>query len=96
VLIDSLDGLNAHAARKALASARNLRDGGSLTVIATATGPLGGETAVIALDGTLTSTGRQPILDLLASSTLRPELLVGEDGARAITQARATAMEAAG
>jgi len=96
VLIDSLDGLNAHAARKALAAARNLRDGGSLTVIATATGPLGGETAVIALDGTLTSTGRQPILDLLASSTLRPELLVGEDGARAITQARATAMEAAG
>jgi transcription termination factor Rho len=96
VLIDSLDGLNAHAARKALAAARNLRDGGSLTVIATATGPLGGETAVIALDVALTSTGRQPILDLLSSSTLRPELLVGEDGARAITQARATAMEAAG
>jgi transcription termination factor Rho len=96
VLIDSLDGLNDHAARKALAAARNLRDGGSLTVIATATGPLGGETAVIALDVALTSTGRQPILDLLASSTLRPELLVGEDGAGAIAQARATAMEAAG
>jgi len=96
VLIDSLDGLNPHAARKALAAARNLRDGGSLTVIATATSPLGGETAVIALDVALTSTGRQPILDLLASGTLRPELLVGEDGARAITQARATAMEAAG
>ena len=42
VLIDTLDGLHPHAARKALAAARNLRDGGSLTVIATATPPLGG------------------------------------------------------
>ena len=64
VLIDSLDGLHPHAARKALAAARNLRDGGSLTVIATATRPFGGETTVIALDVALTSTGRQPILDL--------------------------------
>ena len=36
VLIDSLDGLSPQAARKALAAARNLREGGSLTVIATA------------------------------------------------------------
>ena len=36
VLIDTLDGLHPHAARKALAAARNLREGGSLTVIATA------------------------------------------------------------
>jgi transcription termination factor Rho len=96
VLIDSLDGLHPQAARKALAAARSIREGGSLTVIATARAPLGGETAVIALDVALTSTGRQPILDLLNSSTLKPELLVGEDGARAITQARATAMEAHG
>jgi transcription termination factor Rho len=96
VLIDSLDGLQPHAARKALAAARNLRDGGSLTVVATATRPFGGETTVIALDVTLTSTGRQPILDLVNSGTLKPELLVGEDGARAITQARAGALEAAG
>ncbi len=95
VLIDSLDGLNAHAARKSLASARNLREGGSLTVIATATQPLGGETTVIALDAALTSTGRQPILDLAASGTLKAELLVGDDGAEAITKARATAVEAA-
>jgi transcription termination factor Rho len=95
VLIDSLDGLHPHAARKALAAARNLRDGGSLTVIATATRPFGGESTVIALDVALTSTGRQPILDLLNSGTLKPELLVGEDGARAITQARATALESA-
>ncbi len=91
VLIDSLDGLHPPAARKALAAARNLRDGGSLTVIATATRPLGGESTVIALDVALTSTGRQPILDLVASGTIRPELLVGEDGAKAITRARASA-----
>ncbi len=96
VLIDSLDGLHPQAARKALALARNLRDGGSLTVIATASGPFGGETTAIGLDVGLTSTGRQPILDLLNSSTLKPELLVGPDGARAIAQARAAAMEAAG
>ena len=95
VLIDGLDGLHPHAARKALAAARNLRDAGSLTVIATAMRPFGGETTVIALDVALTSTGRQPILDLVASGTLRPELLVGQDGARAITEARAAAREAA-
>jgi transcription termination factor Rho len=96
VLIDNLDGLHPHAARRALAAARNLRDGGSLTVIATATRPFGGETTVIALDVALTSTGRRPILDLVNSGTLKPELLVGEDGAKAITQARAAALEAAG
>jgi len=96
VLIDTLDGLHPPAARKALAAARNLREGGSLTVIATASRPFGGESTVIALDAVLTSTGRQPILDLTGSGTLRPELLVGEDGAAAITKARAAAVEAAG
>ncbi|HEY4996680.1 MAG TPA: Rho termination factor N-terminal domain-containing protein [Solirubrobacteraceae bacterium] len=94
VLIDSLDGLNPHAARKALAAARNLREGGSLTVIATATSPFGGETTVIALDHALTSTGRQPILDLIHSGTLKLELLVGEDGAAAVQKARANAADA--
>jgi transcription termination factor Rho len=93
VLIDSLDGLHPHAARKALAAARNLREGGSLTVIATAAKPFGGESTVIALDVALTATGRQPILDLAASGTLRPELLVGEDGSTAILKARAEAMD---
>ena len=36
----------------------------------------------------------QPILDLAASGTLKPELLVGDDGAKAITQARASALDA--
>jgi transcription termination factor Rho len=95
VAIDTLDGLSPAAARKALAAARNLRESGSLTVIATASEPLGGETTVIALDAALNSTGRQPALDLINSGTLKPELLVGEDGAEAITKARASALEAA-
>jgi transcription termination factor Rho len=92
VLVDSLDGLHPHAARRVLAGARNLAEGGSLTVIATATRPLGGESTVIALDVALTSTGRLPALDLANSGAVRPELLVGEDGARAITEARASAI----
>ena len=96
VLIDGLDGLHPPAARRALSAARNLRDAGSLTLIATASRPFGGETTVIALDPALTATGRQPILDLAASGTLKPELLVGEDGARAIDRARAAALDASG
>jgi transcription termination factor Rho len=95
VAIDHLDGLHPHAARKALAAARNLRDGGSLTVIAIAERPLGGETTVIALDATLACTGAQPILDLASSGTIKPELLVGEENAETITRARAVAVEAA-
>jgi len=94
VLVDGLDGLNPAAARKALAAARSLGpDQGSLTVIATAGAPQGGETTVIALDPALTQTGRFPALDLVASGTLRPELLVGEGGAEEIARARAKALE---
>jgi transcription termination factor Rho len=93
VLIDSLDGMQPQAARKVLAAARNLKDGGSLTVIATASSPVGGETTVIALDVALTAAGRQPILDLSGSGTLKAELLVGEDGAKAIAKARADALD---
>ncbi len=92
VLVDSLDGLHPHAARRVLAGARNLAEGGSLTVIATAGRPFGGESTVITLDVALTSTGRLPALDLANSGAVRPELLVGEDGARAITEARASAI----
>ncbi|MDW5595947.1 Rho termination factor N-terminal domain-containing protein [Conexibacter stalactiti] len=88
VLVDTLDGVHPVAARKALAAARNIADGGSLTVIATASEPFGGETTVIALDAEIAGTGRYPALDLLASGTLRPELLLGEAGAKAIAAAR--------
>jgi transcription termination factor Rho len=93
VIIDTLDGLHPHAARKALAAARNIVDGGSLTVIATSSQPLGGETTVIALDSLLTAAGRFPALDLVASGTTRAELLVGEAGAQAIAEARAQALD---
>lgn len=89
--IDSLDGVHPHVARRALAAARNIHESGSLTVIATAAKPFGGETTVIALDALLTSTGRLPALDLQQSGTLRPELLVGEDSAAEILKARALA-----
>ena len=95
VLIDSLDGCSPQMARKALASARNIIDGGSLTVIATASAPFGGETTVIALDHELTSVGRFPAIDIFASGTMRPELLVGNEGAEAIARIRIEASEIA-
>jgi transcription termination factor Rho len=94
VLVDGLDGLHPPAARKILASARNLVDAGSLTIIVTATSPVGGETTVIALNRDLASTGRFPALDLPASGTIRPELLVGDAGAEAIAKARLEALGA--
>ena len=94
VLIDSLDGCSPQVARKALGAARNIADGGSLTVIATASAPFGGETTVIALDVALASAGRFPALDLLASGVLRPELLVGQAGADAIAATRSEAADA--
>jgi transcription termination factor Rho len=94
VLIDTLDHVHVPAARRALAAARSIAGAGSLTVVATSSKPLGGETTVIALDVNLTSTGRFPALDLVASGTLRPDLLVGQAGADAIAQARAAALGA--
>jgi transcription termination factor Rho len=93
VLVDSLEGVPPHITRKALAAARNLSNGGSLTLIATVGRPFGGETTVIALDVARAGMGRLPALDLVSSGTLKPELLVGEDGAEAIAKARAAAVE---
>jgi transcription termination factor Rho len=91
VLVDTLDGIAPGTARRALAAARAIVDGGSLTIIATATKALGGETTVIGLDATRTAARNFPALDLTTSGTLRPELLVGEAGADAIAAARAEA-----
>jgi len=92
VLIDSLEHVPPPAARRALASARNLAESGSLTVIAVAPAPFGGETTVIAFDAQLAQARRFPAIDLRASGTLRPELLVGDAGAEAIARARAEAV----
>jgi transcription termination factor Rho len=93
VLIDGLDGCSPSVARKALAAARNIVDGGSLTVIATAAAPIGGETTVIALDEAMASVGRFPALNLIASGTMRPELLVGKAGAEMIARTRLEAAD---
>jgi transcription termination factor Rho len=92
LLIDTLDAVTPSIARRALGAARNIVDGGSLTVIATAQAPLGGETTVIALDEALAGTRRFPSLDLRHSGVVRPELLVGDEGAEAIAKARAEAL----
>jgi len=92
VLIDTLDGMHPQAARKALASARRILGGGTLTVIATSAEPVGGETTVIALDASKARAGSFPAVDIGGSATMRPELLVGEDGAEALTRTRAQAL----
>jgi transcription termination factor Rho len=73
VLIDTLDGVAPSVAQKALASARNIVDGGSLTVIATASAPVGGETTLIVLDRT--SADEVPAIDTVQSWTIRRERL---------------------
>ena len=94
ILLDTLDGLHEHAARRALATARKLLDGGSVTVIATASEPMGGETTVMALDPALAGAGHFPALDLRSSGTIRPELLVGEEAAARIARERADRLAA--
>jgi transcription termination factor Rho len=93
VVIDTLEYVPPHLARRALAAARNIADGGSLTVIATAPAPFGGESTVVALDAQLTALRRFPALDLAGSGTLRADALVGEAGAEAIARARAEAAD---
>jgi transcription termination factor Rho len=85
LLIDTLDGLSEAAARRARGAARGLRTAGSLTVIATSTRAIGGETTVIAL----TAASAEPTLDLGASGTLRSDLLVAAKPRRAPAKPRA-------
>jgi transcription termination factor Rho len=89
VLIDSIGELVPHVARRILSNARNLTGSGSVTIIATAATPVGGETTLIALDPARTSGAR---FDLARSTTIRPDLLVGTEGAAAIAEARAKAI----
>ncbi len=72
LLIDTLDTILPGTARKAMASARNVVDGGSLTVIATAGAPVGGETTVVALSPAADGT---PSIDVARTWTMRRERL---------------------
>jgi transcription termination factor Rho len=89
LLIDTIQGLPSSVARRALAAARKVRDGGSLTVVATAERPQGGETSVVVFDADRVARGQLPAVDPIASGTIRAELLVGLDGYQAIAKARA-------
>jgi transcription termination factor Rho len=87
LLIDTLGGLSSGTSKRALAAARNLRGAGSLTVIATAREPIGGETTVIVLDA--------GGVDKAHSGTLRGDLLVAEKPKRAPAKPRAPRKRAA-
>ena len=75
LVIDSLDGVGGASARRALAAARNVPDGGSLTVIAATREPLGGETTVIVLDPDEGAKAGHPVVDASRSATLRAQAL---------------------
>ncbi|MEA2297739.1 MAG: transcription termination factor Rho [Solirubrobacteraceae bacterium] len=91
LLIDTLEGLHPPVARRALAAARKIREGGSLTVIGTAERPQGGETTVVVFDAARVARGHLPAVDPIASGTVRAELLVGLEGYQAIAKARSKA-----
>ncbi len=92
VVIDALDNVPPHVARRVLAAARNVPDGGSLTIVAAARGPVGGETTIIGLDNAAVATERRPVVAAQASGTLRVEVLVGARKATTIAKNRAKAL----
>jgi transcription termination factor Rho len=94
VVIDALDHVQPGAARRILAAARNVPEGGSLTVIAAAREPIGGETTLISLDRRAGALERHPVLDAAASFTLRAEALVGARKATTIAKNRIKKLEA--
>ncbi len=75
VVIDSIDDLDAHAARKVLGAARNVPGAGSLTVIAASREPFGGETTLIYLASQDGGKVGDPAVDKAKSKTLRSNLL---------------------
>ena len=75
VVIDSIDDLDAHAARKVLGAARNVPGAGSLTVLAASRAPVGGETTLIFLASQDGGKIGDPAVDKAKSKTLRSNLL---------------------
>jgi len=94
VVIDTLQRVHEHVARKVLASARRIVDGGSLTVIASASEPIGGETTVIGLDLAQATASGHPVVSAAGSWTMRADRLVGEKQAEKLAKARARALGA--
>jgi transcription termination factor Rho len=81
VLVDTLDGLSAGSARRALGAARNIDGGGSLTVIATASEPLGIETTIVTLDVAKARAGK-PSLDAGGTGTIAADQLNAKAAAK--------------
>jgi transcription termination factor Rho len=94
VLIDTLDGLSAGAARRALGAARNIADGGSLTVIVAATAPIGIETTIVTLDVASARAGKSA-LDPGGSGTIAKEALSAKPAASRAKPAATRAKPAA-
>ena len=91
--IDALDGLGPAAARRALAAARAIADGGSLTIVAASTQPVGGETTVIALDrGAHLRPGASRRSTSPRAARCAPSCSSATPGAEAIAKARAEAL----
>ena len=91
VLVDTLDGIAPAVARRALAAARAIVDGGSLTVIATADDPAGRRDDGHRPRRHAHRGAQLPGARPARQRDLRPELLVGDAGADAIAAARAEA-----
>jgi len=80
LVVDAFDDLPGAAIRKTLAAAKSVPGGGSLTVVAVAKSPLGGETTVVGFDQSLAAAGRYPAIRVRSSSTVAPERLLDVRG----------------
>ena len=93
LIIDSADDLPGASIRKTLAAAKFVPSAGSLTVVAVAKAPLGGETTVVGFDQTLAAAGKFPSIRVRTSSTLRPDLLVDGRALKALQKAHSDAIK---
>jgi transcription termination factor Rho len=93
LVIDSIDDLPGAAVRKTLGAAQFVAGSGSLTVVATAKAPVGGETTVVGFDQALAAAGKFPSVRVRSSSTLRPELLVDARALKALHKAHSDAVK---
>ncbi|MEI6447284.1 MAG: Rho termination factor N-terminal domain-containing protein [Actinomycetes bacterium] len=93
LVVDSVDDLPGAAVRKTLAAAGCTPGGGSLTVVAVASAPLGGETTVVGFDQARAAAGKFPSVRVRSSSTLKPELLLDARSLKASRKAHADAVK---
>lgn len=78
LVVDGFDDLPGAAVRKTLAAAKAGAGGGSLTIVAVARGPLGGETTVVEFDQALAASGKFPSVRVRGSSSVGVERLLDQ------------------